>query len=79
VIASLDNNAKLADIVDNLGRFYTEKVSLDVPSGFHSTLRHLEEEGVLFEKNGVYSVHLKFLPVPPLQVLLGYNRRNYLK
>jgi hypothetical protein len=31
--------------------------------GFSNLLRHLEEEGVIEEQNGHYSVHKKFLPI----------------
>lgn len=60
VIASYANTCRLDELENNLPRFYTNQVEQNV---LYANLASLEEEGIIYEFNGQYSVHEEYLPI----------------
>jgi hypothetical protein len=62
VIASCGNSAKKSDFSENLPKFYIKVLNEDDFETLYSELARLEEEGIIIENNGNYSVTESHLP-----------------
>ena len=62
LICGFGNRAHLSDIEENIGRFYAGPLREDDFEMVYHQLGKLEEEGVVYETNGIYGVNTNCQP-----------------